>query len=76
VALEEADESALWFEILTEGNIWKGADAVRLLDESEQLSAIFAKSRLTAVTNLKSDNQSTRIGTSDQRERTPRAKEI
>ena len=60
VALEEADESALWFEILTEGNIWRGEEALRLLDESVQLSAICARSRLTAAANLRSGDHPTR----------------
>jgi four helix bundle protein len=59
VALEEADESGLWFEILTEGNIANTAEALRLLNESNQLSAIFAQSRLTAIENLERSNRST-----------------
>jgi four helix bundle protein len=53
VALEEADESALWFEILTEGNTTKLKEAFRLLDEANQLSAIFAQSRLTSIEGMK-----------------------
>jgi four helix bundle protein len=52
VALEEADESALWLEILTESRIAESKEAYRLLDEADQLSAIFAQSRLTALENL------------------------
>jgi len=37
VALEEADESALWLEILAEGGITKSSEALRLLDEANQL---------------------------------------
>ena len=52
MALEEADESALWLEILTEAKITATTEADRLLDESNQLSAIFAQSRLTALERL------------------------
>jgi four helix bundle protein len=54
VALEEADESALWLEIITESHISPTEPAAPLLDEANQLSAIFAQSRLTASSNLKS----------------------
>jgi four helix bundle protein len=53
VALEEADESALWLEILTEGNLTRATEAFRLLDEADQLSAIFAASRITAIEGMK-----------------------
>ena len=52
VALEEADESALWFEILTESAISRTRDAFRLLQESDELSAIFAASSITAKASL------------------------
>ena len=52
VALEESDESALWFEILTESEISRSAETFRLLEESNQLSAIFAASSITAKTAL------------------------
>ncbi len=52
VALEEADESALWFEILTESSISRTGEAFRLLQESDELSAIFAASSITAKTAL------------------------
>ena len=52
VALEEADESALWFEILTEAGINRARDAFRLLHESNELSAIFAASSITAKTAI------------------------
>jgi four helix bundle protein len=48
VVLEEADESAFWMEILTEDGIAKGPKAVALLDEANQLTAIFAASSITA----------------------------
>jgi four helix bundle protein len=48
VVLEEADESAFWLEILTEDGISKRPQAVELLDEANQLTAIFAASSITA----------------------------
>ena len=52
VALEESDESALWFEILTESGISLSPEACRLLQESDELSAIFAASSITAKAAL------------------------
>ena len=51
VALEEADESAFWLEILIESEIAPTVKARRLLDEADQLTAIFAQSTLTATEN-------------------------
>jgi len=50
VALDEADESGLWFEILTESEISHTDQAFALLQESDELSAIFAASIITAKT--------------------------
>jgi hypothetical protein len=58
VALEEADESALWLEILSEGGITKSTEALRLLDEANQLSAIFARSRITSIEGMKRRKES------------------
>jgi four helix bundle protein len=58
VALEEADESALWLEIITEGSISRAKEAFRLLDEADQLSAIFAQSRITAIENVERNKRS------------------
>jgi len=54
--LEEADESAFWMEVLTEAGISKQKPAMDLLDEANQLTAIFAASSITARrrSNLKS----------------------
>jgi hypothetical protein len=52
VALDESDESALWFEILTESSISRAREAFRLLQESDELSAIFAASSITAKAAL------------------------
>jgi four helix bundle protein len=56
VVLEEADESAFWLEVLTEGGISNEQLALQLLDEANQLTAIFAASTITARrrSNLKS----------------------
>jgi four helix bundle protein len=51
VALEEADESAFWLEILIESDIAPTPKARSLLDEAEQLTAILAQSKLTATEN-------------------------
>jgi four helix bundle protein len=48
IVLEEADESAFWMEIVTEGGLSKQPQAVHLLDEANQLTAIFAASSITA----------------------------
>ncbi len=48
VVLEEADESAFWLEVVTEGAISKQPRAFELLDEANQLTAIFAASSITA----------------------------
>jgi four helix bundle protein len=47
VVLEEADESAFWMEIVTEGGISKQPQALALLEEANQLTAIFAASSIT-----------------------------
>jgi four helix bundle protein len=48
VVLEEADESAFWLEVVTESGLSTLPEASRLLDEANQLTAIFAASRITA----------------------------
>jgi four helix bundle protein len=53
VALEEADESAFWLEIMHESNLAGGTRACELLDEANQLCAILAASRITAAENLR-----------------------
>ena len=52
VALEEADESAFWLEIITEDKISTTKEAFRLLDEANQLTAILAQSKITATERL------------------------
>jgi four helix bundle protein len=48
VVLEEADEAAFWMEIVTEGGLSRQTQAIVLLDEANQLTAIFAASSITA----------------------------
>jgi four helix bundle protein len=48
VALEEADASAFWLEIIVEGKLSAARRAIELLDEANQLSAILAQSSITA----------------------------
>ena len=48
VVLEEADEAAFWLEIVTESGLSKESHALHLLDEANQLTAIFAASSITA----------------------------
>jgi four helix bundle protein len=49
VALEEADESAFWLEIVAECKLSGGNRVFELLEEANQLSAILAASRITAA---------------------------
>jgi four helix bundle protein len=53
VALEEADESAFWLEILIESGKAAEQPAHALLEEANQLTAILAASSLTAKTNAR-----------------------
>jgi four helix bundle protein len=45
---EEADETALWLELLVESNIMPAKKLSALLDEANELTAIMASSRKTA----------------------------
>jgi four helix bundle protein len=48
VVVEEADESAVWLEILIESEIFTAASAHELLTEADELTRIFSASRATA----------------------------
>ena len=50
IVLEEADESAFWLEFIIDENLLKENMVKPLLQESEELTAIFASSRKTAST--------------------------
>ena len=54
ILLEEADESAFWLELLCDSGVLKQDTVEPLLTEANQLTAIFAASRITAQKNLKS----------------------
>jgi four helix bundle protein len=58
VALEEADESAFWLEIVAESSPSGGNRVFELLEEANQLSAILAASRITAAGALRRINSS------------------
>ena len=53
VAVEEADESLYWLEMLVEANVIPPERAANLLDEADQLVAILVASSKTARTNSK-----------------------
>jgi four helix bundle protein len=60
VALEEADESRFWLEIIDESKLSGGTRARELLDEANQLCAILAASRITAAENLRRSGENPR----------------
>jgi four helix bundle protein len=49
---EEADESAYWMEIIIEGALLKRNQVEPLLNEAEELTRIFAQSRISASRSL------------------------
>ena len=49
---EEADESAYWKEIIIEGELLKQNQVEPLLREAEELTRIFAQSRISASRSL------------------------
>lgn len=53
VVVEEADESVYWLELLAESGIVPARRLEELLEENNQLLAIFAASRQTAQSNGK-----------------------
>ena len=50
-AIEEADESAFWLEVLREGDLMPAPMTGPLWDEADQLTRILVKSRETARNN-------------------------
>lgn len=48
IVLEEADESALWIELLEDSGVIRKERLDKLLNEAHQLTAIFTASRETA----------------------------
>ncbi len=51
IVLEEADESNYWLEVIKQAEIKKGNEIDRLIDEANQLTAIFAATDKTAKLN-------------------------
>ena len=51
IVLEEADESHYWLEVIKEAEIKIGIEVDRLINEANQLTAIFAATDKTAKTN-------------------------
>ncbi|HYE87024.1 MAG TPA: four helix bundle protein, partial [Vicinamibacterales bacterium] len=49
--VEEADESVMWLELIQASKLLTTPDVVKLLDEAQQLRAIFAASLGTARRN-------------------------
>ena len=49
VVLEEADESLFWIELLVEAEVVSGTRIQKLRQEAEELTSIFAASRITAA---------------------------
>jgi len=70
-ALEEADESGFWLEVIAEGRIAHDRFPQELLDEANQLSAIFARSKITATERLNASGKSnTRVSAEIEKLRT------
>ena len=53
IVLEEADESFYWLEVVKEAEIKPGIEVDRLINEANQLTAIFAATDKTAKSNRK-----------------------
>jgi four helix bundle protein len=54
VVLEEADETQLWLELIIESKLLPIKRVERLLEEANELVAIFVASRKSASSNLRS----------------------
>jgi four helix bundle protein len=57
VVLEEADETVLWLELLSGSGIISSAKLENLLDEANQLTAIFSASRRTVKGGAREDHE-------------------
>src|SRR4030095_1181482 len=51
IVLEEADESHYWLEVVKEAEIKTGTEVDRLIDDANQLTAIFAATDRTSKIN-------------------------
>jgi four helix bundle protein len=52
IALEEADETVYWLELLIEAGVVRETRPQKLVKEAEEIVAIFAASRITASNDL------------------------
>ena len=63
VVEEEADESAFWIELIIKAKILREELVTPLLKEAQELAAIMAKSRISAMRSYqRSDNRQSAIG--------------
>jgi four helix bundle protein len=53
IVLEEADESHYWLEVIRDADLIKGEEIDRLINEANELTAIFAATDKTAKANMK-----------------------
>ncbi|MEO6488478.1 MAG: four helix bundle protein [Ferruginibacter sp.] len=51
IVIEEADECNYWLDIIEATSIKPGAETIRLIDEANQLTAIFTATNITAKAN-------------------------
>jgi len=61
IALEEADESAYWLELIVEANLMPESRVSGLLQEANELTAILNASHKTANQNVRSANRKSKI---------------
>src|SRR2546430_14465853 len=62
VVEEEADESALWLELIIEGELMKKPLVESLWNEANELVAIMTSSRKSAAKSLRSNGSPKRLG--------------
>ncbi|TAH48223.1 MAG: four helix bundle protein [Chloroflexota bacterium] len=61
ITLEESDESAYWMELIVEANLIPESRVSNLLQEADELTAIFNASHKTANLNLREVNRKSKI---------------
>jgi four helix bundle protein len=64
---EEADESAYWMEVIADGQLLQQSQVESLRKEAEELTRIFARSRISASrslarTKMQKNNRQSAIG--------------
>ena len=57
ISEEEADESGFWMEMIIEGELLKAKLVQPLLDEANELTKIFAQSRISASRTLRAERK-------------------